>query len=303
MVYLYPYNSKSESAKAISKALGARMIRLENSRFRGKGKIVVNWGNSMTNEEIEQATVLNRPESVALVSNKLTFFNHVAGRANIPDWSIHRKQAEEWLANGKIVCVREKLTGHSGEGLVIFNDLASFSDYDHSQAKMYVLYIPKKDEYRVHVVGNQVVDIQRKAKRAEIPANAVNWKIRSHANGFVFVREGVRETTPQEVFDQALNVVNLCGLHFGAVDVIWNDYRKAAYVLEINTAPGVENTTVDTYVSSLQDLINEITLEVVPRRANSRSNQWFVQPLRRVNPFNDLNLTNEITMPEDRIDD
>jgi glutathione synthase/RimK-type ligase-like ATP-grasp enzyme len=38
------------------------------------------------------------------------------------------------------------------------------------------------------------------------------------------------------------------GLDFGAVDVIWNERQQRAYVLEINSAPGLEGTTIDDYV-------------------------------------------------------
>ena len=45
----------------------------------------------------------------------------------------------------------------------------------------------------------------------------------------------------------AIKAVELCGLYFGAVDMIWNAYKKQGYVLEINTAPGLEGQTVENY--------------------------------------------------------
>ena len=38
------------------------------------------------------------------------------------------------------------------------------------------------------------------------------------------------------------------GLTFGSVDVIYNEHRDKAYVLEVNTASGLSGETVDDYV-------------------------------------------------------
>ena len=87
-MFVYPYKTESKSAKALATALGAKMIRLENSKFRGtKEKIVINWGNSMTNEELEKASVLNSPDAVKLASDKLSFFKTVDGQIPIPEWT------------------------------------------------------------------------------------------------------------------------------------------------------------------------------------------------------------------------
>ena len=45
------------------------------------------------------------------------------------------------------------------------------------------------------------------------------------------------------------------GLDFGAVDVIYNGHSNRAYVLEINTAPGLTGTTLDNYAAALRNLI------------------------------------------------
>jgi D-alanine-D-alanine ligase-like ATP-grasp enzyme len=39
------------------------------------------------------------------------------------------------------------------------------------------------------------------------------------------------------------------GLDFGAVDVIWNAQKEKPYVLEINTAPGLEGQTIADYAA------------------------------------------------------
>ena len=38
---------------------------------------------------------------------------------------------------------------------------------------------------------------------------------------------------------------------FGAFDVIYNQKKNQAFVLECNTAPGIEGTTLDNYVEAI----------------------------------------------------
>jgi glutathione synthase/RimK-type ligase-like ATP-grasp enzyme len=256
MMYIYPYKQGSNSVAVLAEALGAKIIRLENSKFKGNPKkTVINWGNSMTDEEIEKANVINKPSLVAAATNKLAFFNQVQGVVNIPPFTTNSTQAHKWLLSGKKIVVREKLNGHSGEGIVILQDESQWEMYDHRRAKMYVVYIPKMDEYRVHVMANEVIDVQRKAINSNTPKDQINHQIRNHHNGYVYVREGVMENCPPMVLEQALLSIQLTGLHFGAVDIIWNKHKEQAYVLEVNTAPGLQGATIEKYSSGLSAII------------------------------------------------
>ena len=142
-----------------------------------------------------------------------------------------------------IVC-RTVLAGHSGEGIV----MAATRD-DLVNAPLYVQYIKKQDEYRIHVGRRNgesiIISQQRKARRMEVRDDDVNWQVRNHANGFVYVRGDCNP--PRAVLDAAKTALEASGLDFGAVDVIYNARQERAYVLEINTAPGLEGTTVEDY--------------------------------------------------------
>src|SRR5690606_32924060 len=78
----------------------------------------------------------------------------------------------------------------------------------------------------------------------------VNFMIRNHRNGFIFQRNEI--TIPADVEVQATKAFEASGLDFGAVDVIWNEHEGRAYVLEINSAPGLEGTTLDNYVAAFK---------------------------------------------------
>lgn len=255
---IYPYKNGSESAKALADALGVLQIKKEGSKFKGSSKkLVINWGNSMSTEEVDKCLVLNKPEAVAICIDKLRFFNHVKAindegtdrYAEIPVFTTNKGTAQEWCAGGtKIVC-RTILNGHSGQGIVIANTPDQVVD-----APLYVEYRPKKSEYRVHILHDRVVDVQRKARDHDVPEDRVNWQIRNHQFGFVFVRDIEPEILPRGVLTNALEAVRICGLDFGAVDVIYNEHRNRSTVLEINTAPGLTGTTLDGYKERFEQI-------------------------------------------------
>lgn len=246
-----PYRQGSRGARALADALpGGRVLKLEGSRFIPRNDdIVINWGRTdglppgyIGRMNTRVCTVFNGPDDIVRASNKLRFFELMteAGLNNIiPDWWARREDIPDDAF--PVVC-RTVLAGHSGEGIVI----AATRD-ELVNAPLYVKYVKKQDEYRVHVgVRNErtsIISVQRKARREgfENP----NWQVRNHQNGFVYVRGGVNP--PQTVLDSAMLALRATGLDFGAVDVIFNQHQGRAYVLEINTAPGLEGQTVEDY--------------------------------------------------------
>lgn len=169
-----------------------------------------------------------------------------------PAFTTNKQEAFGWLVNGATVVERHVLNGNSGAGIRL---VEPNGEEGLQHAPLYVKYVPKKQEYRVHVCGGKAVDIQRKARRKDVEDDAINWKIRNHDNGFIFARneDGV---VPPDVPFQAVLAVKLLGLDFGAVDVIFNDKEQKAYVLEVNTAPGLSGTTLEGYVSRFKDYLN-----------------------------------------------
>lgn len=255
-MFIYSWNKNSEGASTLAQALGARKIRHENSKFKGSpDKVVINWGSSNLPNEVEKSRVLNSSKSISLCSNKKIFFETCSknNKISVPPWTTSRDEAFNWVADNKTVCARQVLQGHSAEGLVIMtkNDPKSLVD-----APLYTKYIKKQDEYRVHVVKDRVVDVQRKALRSDWyddnPGSEPNYLVRNLQNGFIYVRGGINP--PKCVIDQALLVVDFIGLDFGAVDVIYNKKGDQAYVLEINSAPGLVGTTVENYAKAFKEL-------------------------------------------------
>lgn len=252
-VNLYAWNPNSEGAAELCMALGIRRIRHRSSNYVGSAnKTVINWGSSALPAPVLSSRILNAPVIVAQMSNKLTFFEAMQETdCRTPDWTASRAQAIAWSLEGATICVRAILNGHSGNGLSIYQaDLVELPN-----APLYTKYVKKKAEYRLHFVNGQVIDVQRKIKRPEF-VGTPNWHIRNHDNGFIFVRNGVREALPVDVLTQAQHCIdNSRGLDFGAVDVIYNEQQDHAYVLEINSAPGLSGETVTNYANAFRGML------------------------------------------------
>lgn len=248
-MFIYPYRKGSGSVKALREQ-GFKTIKLENSRFKGReNKCVVNWGNSNLPEEVLKCRVINSPEAVSKAANKLLSFEAMYRHGvNVPAFTTDPQDVQGKLDNGGAIVVRHKLTGHSGEGIEIIH-----GDVDVPVAPLYVEYIKKKEEYRAHVFDNKVIDIQRKARKLDVPDEDVNWKVRNLAGGFIYARENV--ALPEEAALQALAAVESLGLDFGAVDIIWNAHTDTYYVLEVNTAPGLSGTTLEKYVEAFNEIV------------------------------------------------
>lgn len=260
---IYPYKNGSQGAKALASALGVKQIKLEGSKFKGsKDKLIINWGSSTMSEEVMKCEVLNKPEAVAIASNKLEFFKKIINynqgvrgldQVTIPRviFSIH--DAREFFDAGYLLVCRTILNGHSGAGIVLV-DPKKDTLADIPDCKLYVVYQPKKSEYRIHVLRGEVVDIQKKVRRLETPDDQVNWLIRNHDNGFNYARNDVAENVPKSVLDNSTKAVLACGLDFGAVDVIYNEKQGKSFVLEINTAPGLTGETLEGYRKRFEEL-------------------------------------------------
>ncbi len=250
--FLYPYKQASEGGKALAEALDLKRIALTNSKFKGAPeKFVINWGSSTLPEEVQKCKVLNKAEAVALASNKLHTFTRLEGADIMPAFTTDIDRAASWIRSHKSIIVeRHVLQGNSGDGIRIVEDW-----HDLQRCPLYVLYIPKKQEYRVHVLAGEVVDVQRKARRHDVPDDQINWRVRNHDNGFVFARHEELGEVPARVLTNAVRAVQGLRLDFGAVDVVYNEKAGKAYVLEVNTAPGMTGETLEGYARRFSDLI------------------------------------------------
>ena len=254
-LHIFAHNEYSEGAAALATALGIKRIRHENSRYVGNpNKTVINWGSGrQLPEPIQRSQIINRTERVAATANKKRFFELLEDTdARVPDWTDSIEEARRWQLEAKIIVGRAVLNGHSGQGIHIFGSGLE-NVFDTAALPLYTVYIPKKMEFRIHFAFGRVIDIQRKIRDPN--REPTDWRVRSHQNGFIFARNGVDDAMPVDVMTQAEIVADRCGLDFGAIDIIYNESRDEAYVLEVNSAPGLVGQTVESYANAFRHLL------------------------------------------------
>ena len=267
---IYPYRMGSRSCKALAESLSdvrAKRVRADGNYRPFRNHLIVNWGMSTLPEWEEdpylqrfETNWINHPEHIVDASNKLTAFEIMkSAGVSIPEFTIDSNVAIDWAQGGDLVVCRTVLNGHGGNGILLSEQHDKYPDSDMYRvtvpnAPLYVKYIKKSAEYRVHVFKGQIIDIQQKRKRRDLDNEMVDYQIRNHNNGWIFARDDI-ENPRDPVISNSLEAVRALGLDFGAVDVIWNDHYQKAFVLEINTAPGLEGTTLEKYSNAIRDLL------------------------------------------------
>jgi len=250
-VRLIPYRRGSKSCKALAEAIGAKQIKIDGtSRFRNTERdFLINWGSTTMLPNIDYRFVLNHPQAIEQVSNKLTFFQSISAEGFeqlVPPFYTNKEDIPD--ESFPIVC-RTLLNAHSGRGIVIADSRDGLVD-----APLYTQYIKKQDEYRIHFAypfrgdGQESIILATQQKKRRLDHANPDWRVRNHENGFVYAREGVE--VPWQAVGAAKTIFDKCtALDFGAVDVIYNAKQERAYVLEINSAPGLEGQTLEDYAN------------------------------------------------------
>lgn len=258
MLNILQYKAGSKSAKSLAEALtlrrGRRVRRVLSSAFlpAKPNRILINWG-SANPPQFQYQGIINDTNAVNVAGNKLLAFQKLKdGGVLVPEFTADQQLAQTWLEEGHIVVVRHELRGHSGNGI----ELVDRFSVGVPRAPLYVQYKKKKHEFRVHVFDGQVIDIQEKKKERDSEQTEVQKKIRSHANGWVFCRENLNldGDKRERLSNIAINAIRALALDFGAVDIIYNQKENQFYVLEVNTAPGLEGRTLEVYTNAIINL-------------------------------------------------
>ncbi len=152
-------------------------------------------------------------------------------------------QCKQWLQEGKTVFARTLTRASEGKGIVVLEDQSSIV-----AAPVYTLYRKKKKEFRVHVFKDQVVQVLEKRKRKEFEGT-VNTKVRNTANGYVFCSQDVVE--PEGIRELALKASKVTNSDFKGVDIGFNEKLNELFVIEVNSAPGIQGSNVDKYIDAI----------------------------------------------------
>lgn len=268
--YIYKGDRPSDGAKNLKEAIDGTILRAEGSAFRGRrGSRLIVWGNT-SREAIRlydlAPLAFNNPRHISLASNKATFFAKMVQEA--PGLAVpHVNTFDEALAlvdEGARVFARTVLNGHSGDGIHLMlnvrdSDIAAVRKIrDNNLLPVWVNAnegIPqalldcrlftqgvsgKRTEFRVHVFQGRPILTQVKLRREGAQELAAyNSLVRNVASGWVYGVNNVPEIGRGESEQAAIRAMGVVDLDFGAVDIVYKHDTRQAFVLEINTAPGL----------------------------------------------------------------
>jgi len=248
-IFVNQYKKGSKSAKALKEGLAARMILKKNSKYVHDpiNHLVVNWGDS---DSVCYGSMLNKPYAVANAANKLITFKRLeqCDIRTVP--YLHDLDEAIGFLNSKedrVVYCRTKVKGCQGDGIVMAR-----SPDELVEAQLYTggLIDIKRKEFRVHVFKGMVLHVQQKRRRNGYKENPTfSDTIRNTNGGWIF---GIKDVEiADETKDLCVRAVEALALDFGAVDVLQTPNGKG-WVLEVNTACGLEGTTLTKYVDAIR---------------------------------------------------
>ncbi len=250
-----PWNLGAQAVKDIKKEIGGQTIlpgrhATGNYHF-GPNDFVVMWGHGDTpywgNGVGPNKRILNHWSAIHLGVNKLrSFVAFKDAGVPIPEYTKSIATAKKWIEEGEIVLCRKLLSSREGKGIVIAKKAS-----DLVEAPLYVKLVPKENEYRIHVFNGKVIDFaQKKLRNGYKEIKGRDQYVRNTANGWIFARIGVEVSDAAK--KAAIAATKAVGLDFAAVDLATTK-KGGVIVFEVNTAPGIEGTTIQTYAKAIEE--------------------------------------------------
>jgi glutathione synthase/RimK-type ligase-like ATP-grasp enzyme len=155
--------------------------------------------------------------------------------------------ASDWLKAGHVVFGRKYLNASCGKGIVVMEPNEA-GYHPAAVCPVYTKYKKKKREFRVHVFKDQVVAVTEKKRRKEFDGER-DTKIRNLANGYVFVQQVQDE--PDGLRELALRAAKVSTSDFRGVDVGYNKLKDELFIIEVNSAPGIQGTNLNKYLEAI----------------------------------------------------
>lgn len=250
MIYVYCDRASNGAKDLVEKLRAERVRRFDGMDIWVRGKkihprpedLVVCWGRPLP--PMEGVTILNAGPKV----------NKIDDTRNLTNAGVPTIQTSPYPSRGFV----KRLKFHVGG-----NDLLNPPETPDFWVRKYDFV----DEYRVHSFDGRAIKSGKKVPRAgfTVAASEAEWAerkargeqvahpwIKSYDGGWMVNYVGFHSDKPLRKV--AHKAVEALGLTFGAVDIGDtgpNSDMNRYLVLEVNRAPGMEGTTIDAYVRSI----------------------------------------------------
>lgn len=241
------------SAKCLRDALWEREIKLKltSHRERFSEHPTIRYGNSQRLGE-ESDTEINSPQAIILMSKKDHFSNTLSEhgiwcpRFTLLDSS---NRPNEFPA-----IIRETLTASGGVGIHVVDTTEMVQTFLERRC-WWTPFVQMDFELRVHIAGGVILKIFRKEFAGENEEE--KYPIRNLHRGYHFSLKETKNYPRVKDLVEKIQPHLPQGSFFYALDIGWNRERKEYFVLEANSAPGLNDNTASLYAEAIAKELNK----------------------------------------------
>lgn len=233
--FLLYHDSTDTTGRKLGQYLGID----HGKQVSGEYDTLIRWGSRVHAGMAQPNTVLNERRAIGNSSDKYGALEQLSDNdVPVPRFTKRRERlgpsSDDYITYPALGREQSHSQGTDIE-LILQQRDAYLTDNHH-----FVDYIPTELEYRMHVIDGEVIKVHEKRQRHEAENHAY---IRNYETGYVFLNP--RERPPADSI--ALDAVDALGLDFGAVDVIRAEESGDEYVLEVNSAPSLDENNLRRY--------------------------------------------------------
>lgn len=282
--YLKPYiwytGKTNVTAKLLAEQLGLNCGKSPPST---NNKVVIVWGAKLPDRQaITGFMWLNRVDKVARNRNKFNALKIMAEHGvSVPHVikASNREEVYERLAtNGLTPLIGRKFTHQGGTNFYLCMQRRDVDKALEEGCGYFVDYIARSRELRYHVLNGKVIRVSEKVRKTPEEmedGEEYNPHIWSHHNGWRFRHLRLDNSiVTEEAKRESINAVESLEMDFGAVDVIYGDDGKV-YILEVNSAPGLEGHTLEIYIDEIKKhIMDRYPLEFATQPESYRFRSW-----------------------------
>ena len=297
-VYLWCSGPTDQTGSLLAKKLeinwGTKKPDLKNV------SLVIGWGTKTKNEiNLRKIPFVNHPDKIRKNRDKLNALQ-IMEKANIaiPSFVLANVVLDELK---KTVDINKTVTlpvvgrtqfHQGGKGMWVCPTIGQVRSAINEGAKYFQNMIDIDKEYRVHVVGGEIIYVAKKIQRSkeemqeafvrkeferqkalaekshdpfdeagvkkvlerQASRMVIDHLIRSNTRGWKFSRVTKYD---KSLAAMSLSAVEALDLEFGAVDCCIDADNKV-WIIEVNTGPGLEGSSFDAYVNKFTEMIDSI---------------------------------------------
>ncbi|MEA3296160.1 MAG: hypothetical protein U9Q27_03430 [Patescibacteria group bacterium] len=260
--------------------------------------LIIGWGTKTKHEiDLKKIPVINHPNKIRENRNKLHALQTMK-KVSIPIPNfVPANMILDQLEKDEDKIVKLPVIGRTsfhqgGEGMWVCPTIGQVHSAINEGATYFQNMIDIDKEYRVHVIGNEIIYVTRKiqrskeemrkafvckeferqktlAKKNHDPFNeeqvkkvlerqaskmVVDHLIRSNTRGWKFAHVTKYD---KKLADKSIMAVKTLNLEFGAVDCCI-DTNNNIWIIEVNTGPGLEASSFYAYVNKFAKIIDNI---------------------------------------------